>query len=110
MSSCFFGSLSLFPFYIFEEIVLADTIFNNNFLFWVSFAAFSPSIIAFTMYSKIQKYLGASITGFTLYLCTVYGAIYGMIFFDEQLKNFHYIGATLVFVGVYLSNKLIRFK
>ena len=101
----FFGSLSLFPFYIIEEIYFFNTIFNSNFIFWILFAAISPGIIAFTLYTKVQKYVGASLAGFTLYIFSIYTAIYGIILFDEALLNFHYFGAAFVFTGVYLARK-----
>ena len=101
-----FGTISLFPFYILEEIFYFNTAFNSNFLFWVLFAAISPGIIAFTLYTKVQKYLGASLTGFTLYIFSIYSAIYGIILFDEALLNFHYFGAAFVFAGVYLARKI----
>ena len=101
-----FGALSLFPFYILEEVFYFNTSFNNNFIFWVLFAAISPGIIAFTLYTKVQKYLGASLTGFTLYIFSIYSAIYGIILFDEALLNFHYFGAAFVFAGVYLARKI----
>ena len=102
----FFGSLSLFPFYIIEEIYFSNTVFNSNFVFWTLFAAISPGIIAFTLYTKVQKYVGASLAGFTLYIFSVYTAIYGIILFGESLLNFHYFGALLVFIGVYLARKI----
>ena len=101
----FFGAVSLFPFYIIEELIFQKTIFNLNFFFWVIFAAISPGIIAFILYSKAQETLGASLTGFTLYVFTVYAAIYGFFLFDEKLEFFHYIGTILVFFGVYLAKK-----
>ncbi len=101
-----FGTISLFPFYILEEIFYFNTAFNSNFLFWVLFAAVSPGIIAFTLYTRVQKYLGASLTGFTLYIFSIYSAIYGIILFDEVLLNFHYFGAAFVFAGVYLARKI----
>jgi len=101
----FFGALSLFPFYIIEEIYFFNTIFNSNFIFWILFAAISPGIIAFTLYTKVQKYVGASLAGFTLYIFSIYTAIYGIILFDEALLNFHYFGAAFVFTGVYLARK-----
>ena len=101
-----FGTISLFPFYILEEIFYFNTTFNSNFLFWVLFAAISPGIIAFTLYTRVQKYLGASLTGFTLYIFSIYSAIYGIILFDEALLNFHYFGAAFVFAGVYLARKI----
>ena len=101
----FFGAVSLFPFYIGEEIYFQRTVFNNEFFLWTIFAAVSPGIIAFALYTLAQKKLGASLTGFTLYIFTVYAAIYGYILFDEQLENYHYLGTVLVFFGVYLAKK-----
>ena len=101
----FFGAVSLFPFYIIEEIAVQRTLFNSQFFLWVVFAAISPGIIAFTLYTQAQKSLGASLTGFTLYIFTIYAAIYGFIFFNEKLEFFHYIGTILVFSGVYLAKK-----
>ena len=104
----FFGAISLFPFYLIEETYFFNTAFNNNFIFWVLFAAISPGIIAFTLYTKVQKYVGASLAGFTLYIFSIYSAIYGIILFDETLLSFHYYGAALVFIGVYLARKIVR--
>ena len=101
-----FGAITLFPFYILEEIFYFKTVFNKNFFFWVLFAAISPGIIAFTLYTKVQKYVGASLAGFTLYIFSIYSAIYGIIIFDEELLNFHYFGAIFVFSGVYLARKI----
>ena len=101
----FFGALSLFPFYIGEEILYKQTNFVTEFYLWVIFAAVSPGIIAFSLYTIAQKKLGASLTGFTLYVFTVYGAIYGYFLFDEKFENYHFIGTTLVFCGIYLAKK-----
>ena len=104
----FFGAISLFPFYLIEESYFFNTAFNNNFIFWVLFAAISPGIIAFTLYTKVQKYVGASLAGFTLYIFSIYSAIYGIFLFDEILLSFHYYGAALVFIGVYLARKIVK--
>ena len=100
-----FGAMSLFPFYLFEEIYLKSTEFNNKFLIWTSFAAISPGIIAFSLYTYAQKYLGATTTGFTLYLFTVYGAFYGIVLFNENLEIYHYVSTILVFLGIYMVKK-----
>ncbi len=101
----FFGAVSLLPFYISEEIFFEKTVFSKEFFMWVIFAAISPGIIAFTLYTIAQKKLGASLTGFTLYIFTIYGAIYGYFLFEEKLENYHLIGTVLVFIGVYLAKK-----
>ena len=101
----FFGALSLLPFSLIENYFIRSVIFNNDFYFWTIFAAISPGIIAFSLYAQVQKNLGASITGFTLYLFTVYGAFYGIVIFGEQLKSYHYYGALLVFAGMFFVRK-----
>ena len=101
----FFGAVSLLPFYVGEEIFFEKTVFTEEFFMWVIFAAISPGIIAFTLYTIAQKKLGASLTGFTLYIFTVYAAIYGLFLFDEKLEFYHYVGTILVFFGVYLAKK-----
>ena len=101
----FFGAVSLLPFYISEEIIFERTLFNREFFIWVIFAAVFPGIIAFILYTIAQKKLGASLTGFTLYIFTIYGAIYGYFLFGEKLENYHFIGTVLVFFGVYLAKK-----
>ena len=101
----FFGALSIFPFYLIEQNLFQATNFDSYFYIWVIFAAISPGIIAFSLYTITQKHLGASTTGFTLYLFTVYGAFYGVIFFGEKLEYFHFIGALLVFMGIYFVKK-----
>ena len=93
------------PFYIGEEIFFDQTTFNKEFFMWVIFAAISPGIIAFTLYTIAQKKLGASLTWFTLYIFTIYGAIYGYFLFEEKLENYHLVGTILVFIGVYLAKK-----
>ena len=106
----FFGTLSLLPFYLMEEALVVRTVFNKDFFIWVLFAAISPGIIAFTLYTMVQNKLGASVTGFTLYIFTVYSAIYGFLFFNEQLEYYHYLGTILVFSGVYLVKKKNKYE
>ena len=101
----FFGAVSLLPFSLIEHHFFRPVIFNEGFYFWTIFAAISPGIIAFSLYAQVQKHLGASITGFTLYLFTVYGAFYGIVLFGEMLKNYHYFGAILVFAGMFFIRK-----
>ena len=99
------GLSSLLPFMIVENNFFRSTNFDKYFYFWTLFAAFSPGIIAYTIHQKVQKSLGASTTGFILYLFAIYGAFYGIIFFDEKLEVYHYVGALFVFLGVFFAKK-----
>ena len=103
-----FGFLSLLPFFFFENTFIFKTKYDLNFFGWVTFAAIFPSVIAFLLFNYVNNQLGASITGSVLYLYTVYGAIYGSIFFNEKLQLYHLIGSLLVFVGIYLIKKKVN--
>jgi drug/metabolite transporter (DMT)-like permease len=46
------------------------------------------------------------LAGFTLYIFSIYSAIYGILLFNEALLDFHYFGAAFVFAGVYLARKI----
>ena len=103
-----FGAISLFPFFIFEELLISQTNYDLNFLLWVLFAALAPSITAFLLFNYVNNKLGASITGSVLYLYTVYGAVYGFLFFDEKLEFYHLIGTILVFIGIFLVKNNVK--
>ena len=100
----FFGAISLLPFYIIEEVVVQRTYLIYNFFYGFFCSNISRNNCFYSLYSGTKKF-GASLTGFTLYVFTIYAAIYGFIFFDEKLETFHYIGTVLVFIGVYLAKK-----
>jgi len=101
----FLGSVSLLPFTIIENIFIREINYDKYFYFWTLFAAFLPGIIAYTIHQKVQKSLGTQTTGFILYLFAIYGAFYGIIFFNEKLEIYHYVGASLVFLGVFFAKK-----
>ena len=103
-----FGAMSLFPFFILEENFISQTTYDKNFFLWVLFAALSPSIIAFLLFNFVNNKLGASITGSVLYLYTVYGAIYGFLFFNEKLEIYHLIGTIMVFIGIFLVKNNVK--
>jgi drug/metabolite transporter (DMT)-like permease len=103
-----FGAISLLPFFMFEKMYISQTSYDLNFIFWVLFAALSPSIVAFLLFNFVNNKLGASITGSVLYLYTVYGAVYGFLFFDEKLEIYHLVGTLMVFIGIFLVKKNVK--
>lgn len=104
------GIICLAPMYYVEEKYFYTTQFNKDFFIWVFAAAVFPGIIAFLMYAKLQKFLGASLTGLTVYMMPIYSALYGYFLFSESLKGFHWLGGFLVLLGIVLANrKLFKF-
>jgi drug/metabolite transporter (DMT)-like permease len=88
-----------------KKFFFYTTSFNKDFIFWTVVAAIFPGIIAFLMYSKLQKFVGASITGLVVYLMPIYSALYGYFLFNEKLQSFHWFGGLFVLTGIILANK-----
>ena len=103
-----FGAISLFPFFILEKLFILQTSYDLNLFLWVLFAALSPSIVAFLLFNYVNNKLGASITGSVLYLYTVYGAVYGFLFYDEKLEFYHLLGTIMVFIGIFLVKNNVK--
>jgi drug/metabolite transporter (DMT)-like permease len=101
----FFGILCIIPLYIVENNFFFSTNFDFNFFKWTLSASILPGIIAFLMYSKLQKLVGASLTGLTVYLIPIYSSIYGYFLFDEELFLYHLFGGFLVITGLIIANK-----
>ena len=101
----FLGSVILIPFFIIEHLYFLPTTFNSTYLEFSFLAALFPGIIAFLMYTKLQQVVGASVAGLTVYLMPIYGSIYGMILFSEQLVDYHFYGALFVLLGIFLAKK-----
>ncbi|MAK12670.1 MAG: EamA family transporter [Candidatus Pelagibacter sp.] len=99
------GSLILIPFFLIEHFLYLPTNFDFNYLKFTFMAAIFPGIIAFLMYTKLQQVVGASITGLTVYLMPIYGAIYGIFLFYEKLDVYHFYGAAFVVIGIFFAKK-----
>ena len=99
------GSIILIPFLIIEHLYFLPTAFNTIYIEFSLLAALFPGIIAFLMYTKLQQVVGASVAGLTVYLMPIYGSIYGFVLFSENLFNYHFYGAVLVLLGIFLAKK-----
>ncbi len=101
----FVGSVILIPFFIIEHKYFLPTSFDFAYLSFSLLAAIFPGALAFLMYTKLQQLAGASIAGLTVYFMPIYGAIYGMILFSEKLLPYHFYGALLVLLGIFIAKK-----
>jgi len=101
----FLGSVVLLPFFWIEHHYFIPTTFNSTYFYFSIMAAIFPGVLAFLMYTKLQQVVGASIAGLTVYLMPIYGSIYGMILFSEQLVQHHFYGALFVLLGIFLAKK-----
>ena len=103
-----FGLLFIFPqfFYEFSQGQLIK--FDINLVYILIFLALFPSIGSYYCWAGAVSIIGANRAGIFLSLIPLFSTIMAITFFNEQFKFFHLIGAILIILGLFLSNKEIK--
>jgi drug/metabolite transporter (DMT)-like permease len=67
-----------------------------------------PSIGSYYCWAGAVSIIGANRAGIFLSLIPLFSTIMAIIFFNEQFNFYHFLGATLIVLGLFLSNKEIK--
>ena len=105
---CTFGLICVFPQFFYEFSQGQFIEFNTNLVYILIFLALFPSIGSYYCWAGAVSIIGANRAGIFLSLIPLFSTIMAIIFFNEQFKLFHFIGATLIILGLFLSNKEIK--
>ena len=105
---CTFGLICVFPqfFYEFSQGKIIE--FNTNLFYILIFLALFPSIGSYYCWAGAVSIIGANRAGIFLSLIPLFSTIMAITFFNEQFQFFHLIGAILIIIGLFLSNKEIK--
>lgn len=69
---------------------------------WLALLICVSNVICHSMYLHLLKYYSATFLAFTDFLCPVFAALYGCMFFDDVLSWHYFASGFIVFVGLYL--------
>ena len=105
---CTFGLISVFPQFLYElsngQVIKLDT----NLFYTLAFLALFPSIGSYYCWAGAVSIIGANRAGIFLSLIPLFSTIMAISFYKEQFQFFHLIGAILIILGLFLSNKEIK--
>jgi drug/metabolite transporter (DMT)-like permease len=96
------GSLTLFPFYIFEAVFIRPTLFSGKLVIVVVVLALLVSILSIAMWNTGNAVVGHNRAAIFVNLMPVYSAILAIYFLDEKLYLFHVVGALFVCAGIFM--------
>ena len=105
---CSFGLIFIFPQFIFEFSHGLILDFDLNLFYILIFLALFPSIGSYYCWAGAVSIIGANRAGIFLSLIPLFSTIMAIFFYDEQFQFFHLIGAILIILGLFLSNKEIK--
>ncbi len=105
---CSFGLIFIFPQFMYEFSQGQKIDFNLDLFYILIFLALFPSIGSYYCWAGAVSIIGANRAGIFLSLIPLFSTIMAIYFYKEQFQIFHLIGAILIIIGLFLSNKKIK--
>ena len=105
---CTFGLIFIFPQFLYEYSKSHIIKFDISLGYILIFLAIFPSIGSYYCWAGAVSIIGANRAGIFLSLIPLFSTIMAIIFFNEKFQFFHLIGAILIIIGLFLSNKEIK--
>jgi len=105
---CTFGLIFIIPQFIYEFSQDQFIKFDVNLCGILIFLALFPSIGSYYCWAGAVSIIGANRAGIFLSLIPLFSTIMAIFFYDEKFQFFHLIGAILIILGLFLSNKEIK--
>ena len=81
---------------------------SSNLFYILIYIAIFPSIGSYYCWAGAVSIIGANRAGIFLSLIPLFSTILAIAIFNEQFQFFHLIGAILIILGLFLSNKEIK--
>ena len=105
---CSFGLIFLFPLFILDVAQGKIIEISGNLFYILIYVAIFPSIGSYYCWAGAVSIIGANRAGIFLSLIPLFSTIMAITYFKEQFQFFHLIGAILIILGLFLSNKEIK--
>jgi len=105
---CSLGLVFIFPQFIYELSQGQTINFDINLFYILVFLALFPSIGSYYCWAGAVSIIGANRAGIFLSLIPLFSTIMAIFFYNEKFQIFHLIGAILIILGLFLSNKEIK--
>ena len=105
---CTLGLISVLPQFLYEYTNGQVIKFDINLVYTLIFLALFPSIGSYYCWAGAVSIVGANRAGISLSLIPLFSTIFAIAIYDEKFQLFHLIGAILIILGLFLSNKEIN--
>ena len=105
---CTLGLIFILPQFLYELSQGQFIKFDINLGYTLMFLALFPSIGSYYCWAGAVSIIGANRAGIFLSLIPLFSTIMAILIFDEKFQFFHLIGAILIILGLFLSNKEIK--
>ena len=99
------GILFLIPQFFYEKSIGLEVNFNKAFFLILFYVVVFPAIAAYYCWQKGIEIIGPNRATMFIQLMPLFSAVMAIIIFKEKFEFYHFVGATFIVSGIYLSNK-----
>ena len=99
------GLLFLIPQLFYEKSIGLEVNFNKAFFIILFYVVVFPAIAAYYCWQKGVEIIGPNRASMFIQLMPLFSAVMAIIIFKEKFELYHFVGATFIVSGIYLSNK-----
>ncbi len=102
------GLIFLIPQFLYERSIGLDVEFNKAFILILLYVVIFPAILAYYCWQKAIELIGPNRSAMFIQLMPLFSALLAILIFKEKFQLYHFIGATFIVSGIYLSNRKIQ--
>jgi drug/metabolite transporter (DMT)-like permease len=99
------GVTLLLPLFLWDYSGGSRTNWNAVTLGAVAYFAIFPSVLAYFFWNAAVARVGGERAGTFIHLMPVFGAVLASIFLGEALSWYHFLGAALIFSGIFAASR-----
>ena len=99
------GLIFLVPQFLYEQSIGFDIKVNKASILILIYVVIFPAIAAYYCWQKAIELIGPNRSSMFIQLMPLFSAIMAIIIFKEKFQLFHFIGASFIISGIYLSNR-----
>ena len=99
------GLIFLVPQFLYEKSIGLDIKINKASILILFYVVIFPAIAAYYCWQKAIELIGPNRSSMFIQLMPLFSAVMAIIIFKEKFQLFHFIGASFIISGIYLSNR-----
>ena len=102
------GVLFLIPQFFYEQSIGLKVNFNKEFFLILFYVVVFPAIAAYYCWQKGIEIIGPNRASMFIQLMPLFSAVMAIIIFKEKFELYHFVGASFIVSGIYLSNRKLN--
>ena len=102
------GIIFLIPQFFYEKSIGLDLNLNKAFFVILFYVVIFPALAAYYCWQKGVEIVGPNRATMFIQLMPLLSALLAIIIFQEKLELYHFLGASFILSGIYLSNRRVN--